>query len=798
MEWSDLSSAQRTKLWVENDELEMAALDQGAMRYREQCNQQPMAQWSSSRRLIYACLGNMVDGIEQARCQAEQGKGLKGCQGWGIPFIVMDPGVLAVATICAAINAVQGGERAVPSVISAIANHVQAEWHYKLLQEEFPKMLAYMKRRLKRGWTARSLRTARMRMGEMGENWSLKQRRQVGAKLLDMLCERTGLMDKRVTYNKKRTTVTLRLSDEALRSIAEADTDIEILKPLLTPMVARPNKWAPGEQGGYRLLSRYHVVTKQQIGGPPPPDDHDEPVYAALNAIQETSWQVNEPVLDTMLALWHEGGGVAGVPPANDMPHYRETEMYPEDGTKDQIREWKQKAERVHTDNARMVGRRLNFLQTVAIAHRYRGKTFYFPHNCDFRGRFYPLPSFLQPQGNDVARGLLTFGKKKKLGESGLAWLWIHLANCFGIDKVSYADRIKWVLQKRPSWSRMAKNPLKNSEWMLADKPWQALACIMEIEAAMNHPEGAKEYESSLPVSVDGSNSGLQHYSAMLRDPHGAKLVNLGPSDKPEDIYSKVANWVDLELEHTCESGAIPETLSGWRGKINRKLCKRGTMTYVYGVTKQGLNDSLIEDGLCDWAEDRFSASRQIGKLIWKGILANITGAAEAMGWLKKLAKRANKRNVLLEWRSPSGFHVVHPYGSIRNERVVCMSSEVGFMTYNPDGVIRKYKQINGIAPNFVHSMDAAHMTMTVHAGIALGITHWMVIHDAFGTHACDMDALVCILKEEFVKLYSIDVLDNMRRQAEEQCQCLMPLPPEQGTFDLETVYDSDYIFSSR
>jgi DNA-directed RNA polymerase len=774
----------------------MAALDNGAMRYREQCNQTPMAQWSSSRRLIYACLGTMVDGIEEARCKAEQGKGLKGCQGWGLPFIVMDPGVMAVATICAAINALQNGDQSVPSVINAIGQHVQAEWHYKLLQEEFPKMLAYMKRRLKRGWTQRSLRTARMRMGEMGDNWSPKQRRQVGARLLSILLENTGLLDKRTVYNKKKTKVSLRLSDVALKAIADADTDIEILKPLFTPMVVQPNKWAPGQQGGYRLLGRYHDVTKGSIGGPPPVDDHGEMVYTALNAVQETAWTVNGAVLDVMRTVWEEGGAVAGVPPVDDSPHWRETEAFPTKGTKDEVRAWKQKAERVHTDNARMVGRRLNFMQTVAIACKYNTKTFYFPHNCDFRGRIYPLSAFLQPQGNDVARGLLTFADAKPIGEIGLSWMWIHLANCFGIDKVSYADRIKWVLDQRPLWARIAKEPLKNSEWMLADKPWQALACILDLDAAYRHPDGARHHLSSLPISVDGSNSGLQHYSAMLRDPHGAKLVNLGPSDKPEDIYERVSDWVKDELCKTLASGVTPGELAGWAGRIDRKLCKRGTMTYVYGVTKQGLNDSLIEDGLCDWAEDRFSASRQIGKLIWQGILANITGAAEGMNWLKELAKKANKRNILLEWRTPSGFHVVHPYSGIKSERVMCMASEVGFMTYNPDGVIRKHKQINGIAPNTVHSLDAAHLTMTVVAGIALGITHWMMIHDSFGTHACDCDNLVRILKEEFVKLYSIDVLDSLRQQAEAQCQCLMPPPPEKGTFDLEDVYESEYIFS--
>jgi len=43
--------------------------------------------------------------------------------------------------------------------------------------------------------------------------------------------------------------------------------------------------------------------------------------------------------------------------------------------------------------------------------------------------------------GNDLSRGLLLFSKGKKLGETGLRWLKIHIANLMGYDKLSYDDR---------------------------------------------------------------------------------------------------------------------------------------------------------------------------------------------------------------------------------------------------------------------------------------------------------------------------------------------------------------------
>lgn len=44
-------------------------------------------------------------------------------------------------------------------------------------------------------------------------------------------------------------------------------------------------------------------------------------------------------------------------------------------------------------------------------------------------------------------------------------------------------------------------------------------------------------YMSHLPVHMDGSCNGLQHYAALGRDEAGGKAVNLLPSDKPQDVY---------------------------------------------------------------------------------------------------------------------------------------------------------------------------------------------------------------------------------------------------------------------
>ena len=37
-------------------------------------------------------------------------------------------------------------------------------------------------------------------------------------------------------------------------------------------------------------------------------------------------------------------------------------------------------------------------------------------------------------------------------------------------------------------------------------------------------------------------------------------------------------------------------------------------------------------------------------------------------------------------------------------------------------------------------------------------------VHDSFWTHACDVDVMNGVLREEFVRLYSMDLLGDLKR----------------------------------
>jgi DNA-directed RNA polymerase len=91
---------------------------------------------------------------------------------------------------------------------------------------------------------------------------------------------------------------------------------------------------------------------------------------------------------------------------------------------------------------------RLRYDEDMVTAEALAGlEQFYIPHNLDWRGREYPLTNF-NFQREDRVRALFLFKDGEPIGEEGIQWLKVHVANCGDFEKVSkksYEERIKWV-----------------------------------------------------------------------------------------------------------------------------------------------------------------------------------------------------------------------------------------------------------------------------------------------------------------------------------------------------------------
>jgi DNA-directed RNA polymerase len=301
---------------------------------------------------------------------------------------------------------------------------------------------------------------------------------------------------------------------------------------------------------------------------------------------------------------------------------------------------------------------------------------------------------------------------------------------------------------------------------------------------------------------MDATCSGLQHFSAILRDPVGGGYTNLYDDEQvgpKKDIYAKVSlnamQAIQLDSEDSDEAKA--KIALWWLSTgIPRGMAKTPVMTYVYGATLQG-TVSFVQDyvegemGL-QWPEGvrPYDYCAYAAKKLIYGIAATVPAADSAMRWLRAIAKQQPKGQ-RMEWRSPTGFLVQHDYQDFDEVRVKLRSCGVATVLvreYNED--TKTVQMQNAVSPNFVHALDASHLTLTALEMKAQGLDI-VGIHDSFGTQPCDVDALHTAVRTAFVEMYRADnVLSNFLWDVSGIGEV-----PMRGTLDLRGVLESEFFF---
>jgi DNA-directed RNA polymerase len=244
-------------------------------------------------------------------------------------------------------------------------------------------------------------------------------------------------------------------------------------------------------------------------------------------------------------------------------------------------------------------------------------------------------------------------------------------------------------------------------------------------------------------------------------------------------------------------------------------------MTYAYAVTRQGMAEQIEDELRQQDAEAEAAgqkphlggagnreASRWLTDQLRRVIEEEVPAARRAMDWLKSAVKPLNKADLAVEWVTPLGLPVLHSYKKFAGKSVELRYMGRTMKLYlqedqekepGQDGrMIDGRRSTSSIAPNFIHSLDAAHLMMVANACTDDGISDLAVIHDSFGTHAANTDRLAVILRETFVDLYRWDPLARFREAiiAQVPKRAKVPELPDYGEFDLNQVLDSTYMFA--
>lgn len=678
--------------------------------------------------------------------------------------------------------------------------------------------------------------------------WQNEETVHVGIRLIEAVIEATGLvvMTRPYAGDVKRDGEYIELAEEYVNILSKRAGALAGIAPMYQPCVVPPKPWTSPTSGGYwaagrkpltlvrapskRALERYNDVYMPEV-------------YEAVNTIQNTAWKINKKVLAVVNEIinWKNC-------PVSDVPMMdaQRPEKPDEFTVNDEIlfKAWKKEAAAIYRKEKARVSKRLSMEFIVGQANKFNQfKRIWFPYNMDWRGRVYAVSMF-NPQGNDMTKGLLTLADGKPIGQEGFYWLKIHGANCAGVDKVPFPERIKWVEDNVEHILASAKDPLGYTWWAEQDSPFCFLAFCFEYAGVAHH---GLSYNCSLPLAFDGSCSGIQHFSAMLRDEIGGSAVNLLPSKEVQDIYRIVADKVVEVLKVDAVQGTadtvelvekdgdmVEKYITGttklakqWlEFGVNRGVTKRSVMTLAYGSKEYGFRDQILEDtinpaidnGKGNMFTQPHQAAGYMAKLIWNAVSETVVAAVEAMNWLQQSAallaaevkdkktKEVLRKACAVHWVTPDGFPVWQEYRKPVQKRLNLMF--MGEFRLQPtvnttkDSGIDAHKQKSGIAPNFVHSQDGSHLRMTiVHAHRAYGIESFAVIHDSFGTIPADAGSLFKAVRESMVNTYeNNDVLADFYEQFADQLHesqlDKMPSLPNKGTLDIRSILESDFAFA--
>lgn len=794
---------------MRQSELDKEMVDLGKERYWAKVNRTKAKEVETYNPVAKRLLGESIELLEDCiKDWIETSESGPGRKHRVLPYFYILPTDLMAALTARTVLDGISQRRTLTSISVKIGQYLEDEHRFRIIQEQEPhlwdslfstvnKQAGYV---TKRRFIHKSAKGA----GIVLPRWSRKDACSVGLVLIELMQKATGLIEIDTFTNMfGRSTTTVQATPDLLQWIKESHAAHEILRPVFLPMVVKPMPWQSIYVGGYAndevrrrpLVKSYDAQYLQDLNETSMPT-----VFKGLQYLQDSAWGINDNVYQVMKHCYETNSMLGDLPSINE----HELPPRPEDWDKNKIaqKNWRRTASQIHKMNTQDKSKRLQLSKVLYLCNKFHDEDLYFPQQLDFRGRAYPVPQYLQPQGPDWAKGVLHFAEGDSIDNKDEAdWLAFHVANTWGLDKKPISERLEWVYSNEEMLRKIHQDPLMYTQWAQADKPYAFLAAAMEMGEFFETGYG---FVSRVPIAQDASNQGLQIYAMLLRDPEGAHHTNVTPSDYPQDLYQVVADRVIEKLKESTHPYANIWLQFG----VDRKTCKRQTMVLPYGSTKQSCKDYTV-----DWfKEEVYRKNREnpfnnevfkpcifLSDLIWDSIADKVTSARVGMDWLRGVARICMDHDVIPLWSVPSGFLVKQLYEKQASYEV---KTSIG-------GKIRRHRlqrgrgessprrNINGICPNYVHSLDASLLMDTFNLGHLNGLTQFCSIHDSIATTAKHSGTLATCVRTATVRHFKQDLLADFAKQISAQLPIGIELPeiPYVGGLNIEDVLESTYYF---
>jgi DNA-directed RNA polymerase len=667
----------------------------------------------------------------------------------------------------------------VQNVTDAIGTAVENECMMRYYERNVPGLLKYIKDKYwhKASGTHQKVKNVITLMNRADvkhwQPWGIELRIKLGGWLLDCICESSNWFMTQQRREGRKTFNDVVPTPEFMEIKDQVLANAELFSPLAWPMTIEPNDWTTETPGGYLLnevMRGHHMVRR----GKPTLIQGETPIDF-LNKIQKVGYVLNDHVVNVAKTFQERGVEVGKFIPVVEMP----LPPKPPDiaDNKESRKDYRRRAAEVCNTNAQAFMKSCRTRMTmnaVEIFSKY--EKFYIPWSFDYRGRAYPIPAFLTPQDTDFGKSLLKFHEQSFMTPEAEAWLAFQVATTYGLDKATMQERQQWVKDNQSLIARVAEDPIRNlSDWDEVDEPWQFMAACEEYYACVMT---CSRQHTSLPVATDATCSGLQILAGLAKDASTAKLVNVLPSDKPQDAYKVVAEQ------------ATPHVPDSIKPYMDRKTVKRVVMTVPYNAkpfSNRGyIREALKEKGV-EVDKDDLTATV---KAVRDAMNVIVPGPMAVMSWIESEVGNAIDRGLTeITWVTPSGFSVTQRLmkPDVKNIELQLLGRcKVKVSTGDTDEVDKAHHK-NATAPNLIHSLDASLLHLSAlrfNAPISL-------IHDSVLCRATDMSVLSDIVRETYMHLFAEhEYLTTFAQQIGAETD-----PPMCNTLEPASVIDSTYFF---
>jgi len=293
----------------------------------------------------------------------------------------------------------------------------------------------------------------------------------------------------------------------------------------------------------------------------------------------------------------------------------------------------------------------------------------------------------------------------------GIDALRIDIANQFGLDKVTWNERIAWVNSNETKLEEQIKQ---------ADKP------ILYQKAVTAYRKALKGEPIGHIMYLDATASGLQIMAVLTGCKNTALYTNLISPEKRYDLYQVVADRMNLRLKK--------------ENQVKRADVKKPTMTHQYGKLSQ---------------EEHFSEEQEEA---FYSVIQNMFPGPSAL--LVALTQCWNSKTLQHTWVLPDRHRSYVPVTEMVTTKIEIDELDHTSLYYRYEKNMHSNRSTS-LAPNVIHSIDG-------------WITRQMIercnfpivpIHDSFGFHPNKFNEVRQTYLDILTDLHKSDILNQIFMQ---------------------------------